>query len=151
MPSPGRNDSCRCGSGKKYKKCCLQREEAAATPLRAAPPGVVPPPSGWTLVEDDLDKLSNRVVALLRAGRFDEAEQARDTLRTRYPDMIDWVERTAMIHEARGNLGAAVEWWERTLRQMEAEDGFDEEGRDQVRAIIRRLRATPTMNETVGS
>jgi uncharacterized protein YchJ len=24
--SPGRNDICSCGSGKKYKKCCLGRE-----------------------------------------------------------------------------------------------------------------------------
>jgi len=29
MP-PGRNDPCPCGSGKKYKKCCLPREEAVA-------------------------------------------------------------------------------------------------------------------------
>jgi len=28
--SPGRNDPCPCGSGKKYKKCCLPKEEAAA-------------------------------------------------------------------------------------------------------------------------
>jgi len=26
----GRNDPCPCGSGKKYKKCCLAREEARA-------------------------------------------------------------------------------------------------------------------------
>lgn len=26
----GRNDPCPCGSGKKYKKCCLARDEAAA-------------------------------------------------------------------------------------------------------------------------
>jgi hypothetical protein len=26
----GRNDPCPCGSGKKYKKCCLQKEVAAA-------------------------------------------------------------------------------------------------------------------------
>jgi len=25
----GRNDPCRCGSGKKYKKCCLAKDEAA--------------------------------------------------------------------------------------------------------------------------
>jgi len=30
----GRNDSCFCGSGKKYKKCCLPKEEAAATRRR---------------------------------------------------------------------------------------------------------------------
>jgi hypothetical protein len=29
MPDPGRNDPCPCGSGQKYKKCCLPREEAA--------------------------------------------------------------------------------------------------------------------------
>ena len=27
----GRNDPCLCGSGKKYKKCCLALEEACAT------------------------------------------------------------------------------------------------------------------------
>jgi hypothetical protein len=31
MPdAPGRNDPCRCGSGQKYKKCCLPKDEAAA-------------------------------------------------------------------------------------------------------------------------
>ena len=29
MVKPGRNDPCPCGSGKKYKKCCLANEEAA--------------------------------------------------------------------------------------------------------------------------
>ena len=35
---PSRNDPCPCGSGKKYKKCCLAKDEAAA-------PTHVPPPS----------------------------------------------------------------------------------------------------------
>jgi SEC-C motif-containing protein len=25
VPKPGRNDPCPCGSGKKYKLCCLQK------------------------------------------------------------------------------------------------------------------------------
>lgn len=29
MTGPGRNDPCPCGSGKKYKKCCLERESGA--------------------------------------------------------------------------------------------------------------------------
>jgi tetratricopeptide (TPR) repeat protein len=39
MSKPGRNDLCPCGSGKKYKKCCLPREEAARSPAfqREAP------------------------------------------------------------------------------------------------------------------
>src|SRR5262249_59879887 len=36
----GRNDPCPCGSGKKYKKCCLSKdaEEAARHPLPPTPP-----------------------------------------------------------------------------------------------------------------
>ena len=26
MPSPGRNDACPCGSGKKYKQCCALKQ-----------------------------------------------------------------------------------------------------------------------------
>ncbi len=32
---PGRNDRCPCGSGKKYKHCCLDKDEAAARDARA--------------------------------------------------------------------------------------------------------------------
>jgi tetratricopeptide (TPR) repeat protein len=28
-PKPGRNDPCHCGSGNKYKKCCLAKDQAA--------------------------------------------------------------------------------------------------------------------------
>jgi tetratricopeptide (TPR) repeat protein len=151
MTTPGRNDPCRCGSGKKYKKCCLRRDEEAAalSAPRKVAPAASPPPATWTLVEDELDLDSNRVVTLLREGRLDEAEQARDTLRERYPDTIDWIERTAMIHEARGHLREAIAWWERTLRYMESEDGFDDEGRDDIRGLIDRLRTKADAAEPV--
>jgi hypothetical protein len=32
---PGRNDPCHCGSGRKYKQCCLEKDEAAAREARA--------------------------------------------------------------------------------------------------------------------
>jgi hypothetical protein len=32
----GRNDPCRCGSGKKYKKCCSPKDEAAQSAEFAA-------------------------------------------------------------------------------------------------------------------
>lgn len=31
----GRNDPCHCGSGRKYKHCCLDKDEAAAREERA--------------------------------------------------------------------------------------------------------------------
>ena len=33
--TPGRNDPCPCGSGRKYKQCCLAKDEAAAREARA--------------------------------------------------------------------------------------------------------------------
>ncbi len=33
--SPGRNDACHCGSGKKYKNCHLDKDERAARDARA--------------------------------------------------------------------------------------------------------------------
>jgi hypothetical protein len=33
---PGRNEPCSCGSGRKYKQCCLAKDEAAAAEARAA-------------------------------------------------------------------------------------------------------------------
>ena len=36
MPTTlGRNDPCHCGSGRKYKHCCLAKDEAAAREVRA--------------------------------------------------------------------------------------------------------------------
>jgi hypothetical protein len=32
---PGRNEPCHCGSGRKYKHCCLEKDEAKAAAARA--------------------------------------------------------------------------------------------------------------------
>jgi hypothetical protein len=32
---PGRNEPCRCGSGKKYKHCCLAKDDKKAADTRA--------------------------------------------------------------------------------------------------------------------
>jgi uncharacterized protein YecA (UPF0149 family) len=34
-PSVGRNEPCPCGSGRKYKQCCLDKDEAKARKARA--------------------------------------------------------------------------------------------------------------------
>jgi len=33
---PGRNEPCHCGSGRKYKQCCLEKDNAAASAARKA-------------------------------------------------------------------------------------------------------------------
>lgn len=45
QPRPGRNEPCHCGSGKKYKHCCLDKDnaEAAAARAKAAAEAAVEP------------------------------------------------------------------------------------------------------------
>jgi SEC-C motif len=36
---PGRNEPCHCGSGRKYKHCCLEKDDGLASAARAAAAG----------------------------------------------------------------------------------------------------------------
>ena len=96
----GRNDPCRCGSGKKYKKCCLPRDEQAATS----------PAQPW----HDLDDRLATDVAQYAGRRFREAW---DEVIDEYPvdveedpDHIGILTRWAAYeHELEGRT--AVEWY----------------------------------------
>jgi tetratricopeptide (TPR) repeat protein len=118
MAKVGRNDPCPCGSGHKYKRCCLPRDEAAAVAARAAAPaGAVDaaPPPPFELVSDDdgLDDASNVVIDLIDAGRLDDAERAAQDLLERYPEVHDGLERVAMVAAARGDRTRAAEYYRR--------------------------------------
>ena len=110
MKKPGRNAPCPCGSGKKYKMCCLKREEVAEMPL-------APPPGQPTFFEDDIDQDSNRVVDLINEGRLDEAEEAAKHLLEKYPEMADGLERTAAVLEAKGEKARAAEYYRRAAEK----------------------------------
>ncbi len=42
---PGRNEPCPCGSGKKYKHCCLLKDEAAERETATAEAAAATPPT----------------------------------------------------------------------------------------------------------
>ena len=114
MAKPGRNDPCPCGSGKKFKKCCLAADEArTAPPPRATPVGKpAPPPWNYPYVfedDDDLDELSNSVVDLIDAGKLDQAEQASHELLRRYPEVLDGHMRLGAVYKARGENQTAAD------------------------------------------
>ncbi len=146
MVKIGRNQPCPCGSGKKYKRCCLSNGKDQV--LRVDPgslqqntPYLGSPGSGFVWVEDDIDQLSNSVVDLLDEGRLDEAEAACQELRLQYPETIDWIIRSAMVHEARGHAQQAINHYEQALQFMEAHpDDFEESSRQPFREAIARLR-----------
>ena len=110
MTKIGRNAPCSCGSGKKYKRCCLAADQAAQ---RVSQTPVAPAPSPLTdrLALDDyeeLEQLSNRVPDLLDEGRLDEAEKVCHDLLSRFPDAVDGIERLGHVHEVRGDLTTAA-------------------------------------------
>lgn len=109
---PSRNDPCPCGSGRKYKRCCMPA--AGFEDLRTS--------------VDELDALSNSVIALIAARDFDRAEAACKKLLKEYPDQADGIWRLAMLHEARGNRPEAAKCYREAAEFMRTHEGFDEEG-----------------------
>jgi tetratricopeptide (TPR) repeat protein len=128
MAKPGRNDPCPCGSGKKYKRCCLEKDEAAERVLAATSsarpsrqsPGVANLAQRITVIAPDdadveLANLSNAAVDLLHEGKLDEAErQARDLLE-RFPDVHDGWDRLGMVYEARGDQKQAADCYRKVI------------------------------------
>lgn len=130
-----RNAPCPCGSGKKYKKCCL--------PLLHQPDNQQACWGAESLhaeaYQDDIDLLSNSVVDLLNERRFDLAEQACRELRRRFPDQIDWIERQALTYERRGEHKNAAEWYRKAADFAQTHEGFDQESVDWFRCEADKL------------
>jgi tetratricopeptide (TPR) repeat protein len=119
MAKIGRNDPCACGSGKKYKKCCMASDEAAA---RAVQPAAVPVrrPSGANYFQehgepDELTEASNAVVDMVQAGNLNAAEQAAHDLLARFPDVHDGYDRLGMVYEARGDHRQAADCYRKAI------------------------------------
>jgi len=135
MAKISRNAPCPCGSGKKYKKCCLQNDlKNSATSKNTATPMVEKPVDEEQ--EDmkqiykevqELDDLSNSVIDLIQAKSFDEAEEVCHQLLEIYPDQVDGFERMARLYEAKGNREKAAKYHRKTVDFMLSHDGFDSE------------------------
>ena len=117
MPTAGRNDPCPCGSGKKYKRCCLEREEAASKEERRAHAAELQATMAEVM---ELDRASNAVVDLIDAGRLDDAEHAARELLVRYPEVHDGHDRLGMVYAARGLPQKAAECYRQALAFIRA-------------------------------
>lgn len=134
MNKTGRNQPCPCGSGKKYKTCCLRKDEDAQ---RQAERAAAPPPGRMAKIseQDDgldlLDSRSNRVIDLIDEGRLDEAEAAAQELLSLYPDLMDGHLRLAMVCEARKQPELAAAHYRRAAASLD-------EGSEDLRADLLR-------------
>ena len=126
MAKTGRNDPCPCGSGKKYKRCCLEKAEAAeAIAAEAAQARHAAAMAGTgALMEalseqrnpyEGLVEASNAVVDMVRAGKLDDAEAAANDLLVRYPEVHDGFDRLGMVAEARGDKKLAAAYYRKVV------------------------------------
>lgn len=154
MPRTGRNDPCPCGSGKKYKLCCLEKDRAAefATAVRqrvalqAQKDNQAAQRKDYqaALLESQaLDAASNAVVDLVHAGRLDEAEQAARELLVRYPEVHDGYDRLGMVHEARGQFREAADCYRKVIEFTRANpEDYDAGFVDSFLELIVKLEAS---------
>ena len=132
MVKIGRNAPCPCGSGKKYKKCCLLlktgKEQEYASSTKFIP------------VYTQLDQLSNSVVDLIKQNRWDEAEAVSRKLLADYPDQVDGLNRLAMVYEARGEKSKAAAYYRKAADFAESNPGFDKQMVDWFLSEARRMQ-----------
>lgn len=130
MSKVGRNDPCPCGSGKKFKRCCIERVEAqerierqeaevergwrTVTALDAAEQVL-----GESRAMAEVDRLADRAQELIESGRLDEADALARQLMAEYPGDAAGFERLAQVHEARGQRQAAAEEYHRGVAVMD--------------------------------
>jgi tetratricopeptide (TPR) repeat protein len=131
MAQTGRNDPCPCGSGKKYKRCCLDKDQAAASAKaeaeRAAASARARAVFDALADDDDLDGASNAVEDLIRFGKLDEAEAAARDLLVRFPETHDGYDRLGMVCEARGDRKQAAAYYRKAVEFMrQRPDCYDE-------------------------
>jgi hypothetical protein len=114
-----RNDPCHCGSGKKYKQCCLQKDSAPVAPPppkpKAPPPfnfNALPPPAPLPPTEDSPEVAAWRQFwdALKGADHAQKIEMIREKILTTSPadlsgdlafDLFDSL-HTSLKHTDRG-------------------------------------------------
>lgn len=118
MAKIGRNQPCPCGSGKKYKNCCLAADETSAAAARDEQRRFAPAPPtparglrwGPPLDEDHrLDQLSNDIVDLIDIGKLDEAERLCHRLLDDFPGVPDGHLRLGQLFRARGEPKKAAQ------------------------------------------
>jgi tetratricopeptide (TPR) repeat protein len=159
VPKPGRNDPCPCGSGKKYKHCCLERDRAAelapaiaqrvALQAQQAKQAAQLQEYQAALLESQaLDAESNAVVDLVHAGRLDEAEQAARELLARYPEVHDGHDRQGIVHEARGQFREAADCYGKVIEFARANaENYDTGFVDRFLELIVKCQARATEAE----
>ena len=149
MNKPGRNDPCPCGSGQKYKRCCLEKDQQsrhqALSVAMTAEARLHDHDEICDCCYDELAAASNATAALVRAGKLDEAERAAQNLIAQFPDLHDGYDRLGMVYEARGEHKPAADCYRKVLEFIRARpDDFDPQFATVFHELIEKLDPVAT-------
>jgi hypothetical protein len=165
MSKVGRNEPCSCGSGKKFKRCCLERieEEERLARLRVEQERLVAERERLEMERElaeaelaeaaefvEVDRRSEGVLGLIEGGQLEAAEAAAREFVADFPEEAVAIERLAQVLEAKGEQQASADEYRRGVAKMDAlGDGhFCDCCRARMVKAIRRLdpdRAAPAL------
>jgi hypothetical protein len=116
MTKVGRNESCPCGSGKKYKSCCIAADDAETA--RTANLQAIKQSAYADAISSfkAMDKVEARIAELLKKGKFEQAEALAVQIADDHPDFPNGIERLADVFAARGDHAKAAELYEAASR-----------------------------------
>ena len=118
----GRNAPCPCGSGKKYKKCCLGKAAAIQSAANQKVDSVI---SGFNATNaSPPSELLLKAVALHQVGRIGEAKVAYQTLLEKNPENSDALHYLGMIAFQEGDYPEAVHLIEQAIKLNETVAAF---------------------------
>ena len=168
MAKPGRNDRCPCGSGKKYKACCLTRDEAAEHERLAAEQAEREERAAAKRLElrkvrdaiaanfaaslddgeDDLEETVNAALRFIHEDKLEQTETTARHLMDRYPDIPDGWEFLGHVHEKRGenqepSPAIVVCWRSSTARPTTSTQSTRKGSKTRSPNSIRRRRPEP--------
>ena len=117
----GRNAPCPCGSGKKYKHCCLGQQAKAG---HVEPTGKAEPRPARQAEQSRLIKRIEKAFGLLHSGRYAEAIEQASTLIIRYPneDRLHDIVVTGHLYSSHFNV--AIDICRHRLAAAEAEKAY---------------------------
>jgi tetratricopeptide (TPR) repeat protein len=110
MKNIGRNDPCACGSGRKYKNCCLGKTTSQASI----------PPSERPSIPTDLQQ----AIEHHRLGRLDQAEAIYQKILGQEPNHADALHLSGVIFSQRGNNELAVAYINKAIAANPSEPAY---------------------------
>lgn len=141
MSKVGRNFPCPCGSGKKFKRCCLDKKDSNITSSVDLTERNNSIKLGeWSDIEN-LDEWSNNSLNLIKEGKLEEAEIITKKLLQDFPELHDGWERMAMIYEVRKDYIKAEECYMKADHIVMNSDGYENEFADFLKGKAKKMRS----------